>query len=269
MSAYKALHVSKSRDEDAHDEIPSPEGVALTGNLHSVETFGTLDGPGIRYVLFFQGCHLRCLFCQNRDTWQPAMGRKVGVDELLGDILRYKPFMDSSGGGITASGGDPILQPRFIAALFRAARAHGIHTALDTSGLSRISPAVEELLAYTDLVLLDVKHIDPETHRKLTGRDNELVLRFAEHLDRLSRPVWIRHVIVPGFSDSEASARATAEYLSRLGNIERVELLPYHEYGKHKWEAVGEDYPLEGVDPPSKACMAELRAVFSEYNLPV
>lgn len=239
------------------------------GYLHSVETFGTLDGPGIRYVLFFQGCHLRCLFCQNRDTWERQPGRVATVDELLREIRRYKPYLDSSGGGITASGGDPILQPDFVGSLFAAARREGIHTALDTSGLTAITPKVEHLIEQTDLVLLDIKHVDPETHRRLTGRSNERILAFARHLARIGKPVWIRHVIVPGYTDTEESARATAAYLSELPNVERVDLLPYHAYGAHKWEALGEPYPLEGTEPPTAERVEELRSCFVEARLPV
>lgn len=239
------------------------------GYLHSVETFGTLDGPGIRYVLFFQGCHLRCLFCQNRDTWERRPGRVVTVAELMNELRRYRTYFDSSGGGITASGGDPILQADFVARLFEAARAEGIHTALDTSGLSRITPDVERLLDRTDLVLLDLKHIDPERHRELTGRSNELVLAFARHLAERGTPAWIRHVIVPGFTDDPDDARRTARFVSTLPNVERVELLPYHEYGRHKWEALGTPYPLERTSPPSEELVRELRKVFAAEGLPV
>lgn len=239
------------------------------GYLHSIETFGTLDGPGIRYVLFFQGCNLRCLFCQNRDTWPARQGRVVTCSELLDDIKRYQPYMASSGGGITASGGEPILQPQFVGALFAAARAEGIHTALDTSGLTGLTPAVEALLENTDLVLLDIKHVDPEAHQKLTGRPNDRILSFARHLAHIAKPVWIRHVIVPGFTDSADSARETARFLRELPNVERVELLPYHAYGAHKWEALAEPYPLQGVEPPPPELMRELAQQFVEAGLPV
>jgi pyruvate formate lyase activating enzyme len=234
-----------------------------------VESFGTLDGPGIRYVIFFQGCHLQCLFCQNRDTWEQKAGRVVTVEELMGEIDRYKSYMKSSGGGITASGGDPILQPRFVTELFRAARAEGIHTALDTSGVTAVSPAVEALLRETDLVLLDIKQIDTATHRELTGHGNERVLAFARYLDSIHKPVWIRHVIVPGYTDSDDSARETAAFLAGLSNVERVDLLPYHEFGAHKWEALGEAYPLRGVEPPSPERIEALKTIFREQAVPV
>ncbi|MFW5789601.1 MAG: pyruvate formate-lyase-activating protein [Spirochaetota bacterium] len=239
------------------------------GYLHSVETFGTLDGPGIRYVLFFQGCHLKCLFCQNRDTWERRPGRVATVRELMDEIRRYRTYFDASGGGITASGGDPILQADFVAGLFEAARAEGIHTALDTSGLTPITPDVERLLDHTDLVLLDLKHIDPDRHRELTGRSNKLVLAFARRLAERGTPAWIRHVIVPGFTDDADGARRTARFVSTLPNVERVDLLPYHEYGKHKWEALGTPYPLEGVSPPSDELVRELREIFAGEGVPV
>ncbi|MFW5689526.1 MAG: pyruvate formate-lyase-activating protein [Spirochaetota bacterium] len=267
MSAYSTLPLTQRpalRSGAPHGTRPG-----AVGYLHSVETFGTLDGPGIRYVLFFQGCHLRCLFCQNRDTWERAPGRVVTVDELLREVRRYQPYMDSSGGGITASGGDPILQPEFVGSLFAAARSEGIHTALDTSGLTGVTPAVQRLLADTDLVLLDVKHVDPEEHRRLTGRSNERIVGFARHLARIDKPVWIRHVVVPGFTDTPESARATAEFLRELPNVKRVDLLPYHAYGAHKWEALGERYPLEGVEPPAPELVRELAGYFADAGLPV
>lgn len=265
MSEYRALPLVRPRSHP-------PEDPALTGSigyLHSVETFGTLDGPGIRYVLFFQGCHLRCLFCQNRDTWERRPGRVVTVPELLGEISRYKPYMDSSGGGITASGGDPILQPVFVGELFAAAQRAGIHTALDTSGVTRITPDVERLLAHTDLVLLDLKHIDSSRHRVLTGHPNERVLELARHLDAIGKPTWIRHVVVPGFTDDAASAVATARFIAELRNVERLDLLPYHEHGKHKWDALGEAYPLEGIEPPAEDVMVAIREIFREAGAPV
>ena len=272
MSAHEARPLTqrpgmraagRSRRDD--DRTPADR----VGYLHSVETFGTLDGPGIRYVLFFQGCHLRCLFCQNRDTWERQPRRVATVRELIREIKRYKPYMDSSGGGITASGGDPILQPEFVSSLFAASHREGIHTTLDTSGLTAITPKVEELLSHTDLVLLDVKHVDPVAHRKLTGRSNERIVAFARHLARMEKPVWIRHVIVPGHTDTDESARATARFIAGLPNVERVDLLPYHAYGAHKWEALGDPYPLQGVDPPTPGSIEELRRRFVEAGLPV
>lgn len=262
MNEYSPTRAARRarRAEPGRDQV---------GSLHSVETFGTLDGPGIRYVLFFQGCHLKCLFCQNRDTWERRPGRVVTVDEVMDELRRYRTYFDSSGGGVTASGGDPILQPDFVAELFQAARGEGIHTALDTSGLTRITPKVTRLLDHTDLALLDLKHIDPERHRELTGRSNELVLAFADHLVERGIPAWIRHVIVPGYTDDPDDTRRTARFIAGLPNVERVDLLPYHEYGKHKWEALGAEYPLEGISPPSEESVQRVREVFASEGLPV
>lgn len=283
MSAYRTLPLSRReaasgrRRSSETNSAPSggdgaasePRPVETTGFIHSVESFGTLDGPGIRYVIFFQGCHLRCLFCQNRDTWAQRSGREATVEELMSEIRRYKGYMKGSGGGITASGGDPILQPKFVTELFRAAKREGIHTALDTSGVTAVTPAVEELLSVTDLVLLDIKQIDSRKHRLLTGHGNERVLAFARRLAEINKRVWIRQVIVPGFTDSKESARETATFLAELGNVERVDLLPYHEFGAHKWEALGDPYPLEGVEPPAASVVEELAELFREAGLTV
>lgn len=282
MSAYRTLPLSRREAASggqtslsaprAHHggSAPSSDKPGVTtGFIHSVESFGTLDGPGIRYVIFFQGCHLRCLFCQNRDTWAKRTGRETTVDGLMEEIRRYKGYMKSSGGGLTASGGDPILQPRFVTELFRAARGEGIHTALDTSGVTALSPAVEELIEATDLVLLDIKQIDSRKHRLLTGHGNERVLAFARRLAGINKRVWIRHVIIPGFTDNQESARRTAAFLAELGNVDRVDLLPYHEFGAHKWEALGDAYPLEGVEPPAASVVAELADLFREAGLTV
>lgn len=282
MSAYRSLRLSRREDASGRRTSLSADRAHHSGSatfsdrpretrgfIHSVESFGTLDGPGIRYVIFFQGCHLRCLFCQNRDTWATGTGRETTVGGLMKEIRRYKGYMKSSGGGVTASGGDPILQPRFVTELFRAARVEGIHTALDTSGVAALTPAVEELIEATDLVLLDIKQIDSRKHRLLTGHANERVLAFARRLAGINKRVWIRHVIVPGFTDNQESAGRTAAFLSELGNVERVDLLPYHEFGAHKWKALGDVYPLEGVEPPSAGLLAELADLFREVGLTV
>ncbi len=237
--------------------------------IHSVETFGTLDGPGIRYVLFFQGCPLRCKYCQNRDSWDPRSGCIKTLDEVEEDILRYRSFFSSSGGGVTAGGGEPLLQADFLAALFKRLKKRGIHTALDTSGFTALTPAVEELLSATDLILLDIKHSDDVRHRELTGVSSEPVRAFAEYTASRGVPFWIRHVIVPGYTDDPESARGTAELISTLPGVARVELIPYHELGKFKWEALGLEYPLEGVKPPSGETMQMLEEIFAGYGLPV
>ena len=249
---------------------PSVGSRPLTGRLHSVESFGTLDGPGIRQVLFFQGCHLRCAFCQNRDTWDPRAGRAVTVDELVAEVLRYRVYMDSSGGGVTASGGDPILQAPFVAALFRALRTEGIHTALDTSGAIAVGRPVADLIRATDLVLLDLKHMDSERHRELTGVPNTRVLEFARSLAATGTRAWIRHVVIPGWNADRDHARRLATFLREIaGVVERVELLPYHEHGRHKWEATGARYRLDGTRPPEDGEMETVRREVAATGIPV
>ncbi|WP_319563243.1 pyruvate formate-lyase-activating protein [Marispirochaeta sp.] len=237
--------------------------------VHSVETFGTLDGPGIRYVLFFQGCPLRCKYCQNRDTWDHGGGSVKTLDEVEEDILRYRSFMDSSGGGFTAGGGEPLLQAEFLSSLFQRLKSKGIHTALDTSGFCTLSAAVKELLASTDLILLDIKHIDEARHRELTGVSSGPVRAFAEYAASRGVPFRIRHVIVPGYTDDPQSAADTAAFIRSLPGVQQVDLIPYHELGKFKWEALGKKYPLEGVSPPGADTMKMLEEIFGGCGLPV
>lgn len=236
-----------------HTQAPEQE---LTGRLHSIETFGTVDGPGIRVVLFFQGCPLRCAYCHNRDTWEPTGGTPWSLPDLKEFVLRYKPYMDSSGGGVTATGGEPLLQHRFLTQLFRELKAEGVHTALDTSGYHDVDQVLP-LLEVTDLVLLDLKAVDPQLHRQLTGRDNGPILRFAEKLAQLGIPIWARHVIVPGLTDSPEELQSLRQVVDRLGTVQRVELLPYHTMGSYKWEELGYTYPLDGVPEPTKEEMAK------------
>ncbi len=245
-------------------------GSDLRGRIHSIESFGTVDGPGIRVVVFFQGCHLRCQFCHNRDTWLRSAGKEQTVDELLSEVLRYRSWMTRSGGGITASGGDPILQAPFVATFFERLKTEGIHTALDTSGLTRLTPEVQRLLGATDLVLLDVKHYDDRKHRDLTGASNRLSLAFAYHLAEIGRPVWIRHVIVPGWTEDIRTIAELVALDRSLGEVvERIELLPYHDYGKEKWERLGIPYPLDGTPPPTAEAMEQIRQRFLDAGLPV
>ena len=236
----------------------------LTGRLHSIETFGTVDGPGIRVVLFFQGCPMRCQYCHNRDTWDSAGGRVWTVDELKEFVLRFKPYMTNSGGGVTATGGDPVLQHRFITRLFGELKQEGVHTALDTSGFCRYE-VVKPLIDLTDLVILDIKAVDPKLHRRLTGQDNALILRFTDKLREINKPVWLRHVLIPGLTDSEEELLAFRRIALSMPNAQRVELLPYHTLGKFKWAEMGLEYPLEGVPEPTKEDMARAHSIL---NLP-
>ncbi|TWK41466.1 Pyruvate formate-lyase-activating enzyme [Bacillus paralicheniformis] len=230
----------------------------MDGNIHSIETFGTVDGPGIRYVVFTQGCLMRCQFCHNADTWEIGTGKQMTVSEIVQDVQQYLPFIQSSGGGITVSGGEPLLQLPFLIELFKACKSHGIHTALDSSGgCYSAAPAfqeqIKELIQYTDLVLLDLKHINRKKHINLTGMPNDHILDFARFLADHQVPVWNRHVLVPGISDIDDDLAALGTFIGTLANIQKVEVLPYHKLGVYKWEALGLDYPLKGVEPPSAA----------------
>ncbi len=225
----------------------------MQGYVHSTESFGTVDGPGIRFVVFFQGCPMRCLYCHNPDTWQPAQGMVMTTEEILMQYERYKEFLKS--GGITATGGEPMLQMGFLTDLFTKAKAKGIHTCLDTSGIC-FSPenpdACRQLAAVTDLVMLDIKHIDDEKHRRLTGKSNRNILAFAEFLAAEGVPLWIRHVVVPGWTDDAASLEALGHFIGGLKTLKALDVLPYHDMGKAKYEALGMDYPLADVPALAK-----------------
>ena len=216
--------------------------------IHSIETFGTVDGPGIRFVTFFQGCHLQCKYCHNRDTWNINDGTYISVDELFHDILKYKSYICPNG-GFTASGGEPLLQPYFLISLFQKLKKENIHTAIDSSGMVEITEPIKELLSLTDLVLLDIKHIHPEKCKELVGFSNEKELAFAQYLNEHSIPVWIRQVIVPGITDNEEDLLQLKSFLHSLKNVKKIELLPYHNLGQKKWEALGLEYSLKNIKP--------------------
>ena len=219
----------------------------LTGKIHSIETFGTVDGPGIRYVIFLQGCHLRCKYCHNRDTWDTTIGTPKKVSELVQDIQKYSDYIKFSKGGVTVTGGEPLLQPKFLIALFTELKKLGYHTALDTSGMFPLTPEVKQVLSLTDLVLLDIKHIDDEKCKDWVGFSNKLELEFANYLSENGIKMWIRQVIIPGITDDENDLIRLKEFLQTLKTIEKVELNPYHTLGVYKWEDLGLEYPLKGV----------------------
>lgn len=223
----------------------------MKGRIHSIDTFGTVDGPGIRFVLFMQGCALQCQFCHNPDTWETAGGRQVTVDDILKEIEPYLPYYQGSGGGITVTGGEPTLQAPFVAELFKACKEKfGLHTALDSSGFCEPAHAAE-LLSYTDLVLLDLKQINKEKHMKLTSQPNDRILRFAKRLSEIGKPAWIRHVLIPGVTDNAEDLAGLGEFIGKLENVIKFELLPYHRMGVYKWRQLGKAYPLDGVEPPT------------------
>lgn len=225
----------------------------MIGKIHSVETFGTVDGPGIRYVVFLKGCPLRCLYCHNPDTWDMASAKEKTVAELVLDIKRYRGYFGDKG-GVTVSGGEPLLQLDFVIELFKALKKEGIHTALDTSGFL-FDPSDErylQLILYTDLVLLDMKQIDPDKHRRLTGVSNAPVLAFASFLAEHRKKMWIRHVLMPGITTDSNDLKQLKDWIDTLPTVEKVEVLPYHTMGMVKYEKLGLTYPLKGVLPPSK-----------------
>lgn len=258
------------------------------GNIHSLETFGTVDGPGVRFVIFFQGCPMRCLYCHNPDTWRPEDGQQMSAEKIIDRLERNRAFYQT--GGITATGGEPMLQIDFLTELFSLAKDHQIHTCLDTSGImfpeaapddlsnnvldtrsdsgsdttsntaasqSSISrpsmTQIERLMAVTDLIMLDIKHIFDSGHRALTGHSNQNILAFARYLDRIHKPVWIRHVVVPGITFDKEELTALGQFLGQLHNIEKLEVLPYHSMGKVKYDNLGMDYRLKNTPQLTKA----------------
>ncbi|OLQ78331.1 pyruvate formate lyase-activating protein [Photobacterium proteolyticum] len=241
--------------------------MSVKGRIHSFESCGTVDGPGIRFIVFMQGCLMRCQYCHNRDTWDLHDGREITVDEIMKDALSYRHFMKASGGGVTASGGEAMLQPEFVRDFFRAAQAEGIHTCLDTNGyIRKHTDVVDEVLDSTDLVMLDLKQLDDSIHQNLVGVPNKRVLDFARYLHQRGQKTWIRYVIVPGFTDDERSAHLLGEFIQGMDNIEKVELLPYHQLGEHKWEALGFEYQLADVKPPSKEVMEKVKSIIASYG---
>lgn len=245
------------------DQAPA---AARVGRIHSVESCGAVDGPGLRCVIFTQGCRMRCRYCHNPDTWALHAGREVAVGELLADIRSYLPFMQASGGGVTVSGGEPLLQPAFVAGLFAECHRLGIHTALDTAGYAEPEEALP-VLAETDLVLLDIKHADPVKHRALTGVDPDRPRRIAHLAAGLGKPIWIRYVVVPGWTDAPEDVDALAGLVGDLPTVEKVELLPYHLLGRHKWEVMGIPYTLEGVASPPPATLERIRQQLAQRGL--
>lgn len=228
---------------------------ALKGYVHSLESFGSVDGPGVRYIIFLTGCAMRCQFCHNPDTWDMKKGTLYTTDELLEKAMKYRSYWKNDG-GITVSGGEPLLQIDFLTELFHKAKANGIHTTLDTSGnpFTREEPffsKFNELMKYTDLVMLDIKHIDDEQHKILTGCTNKNILDLARYLSDIKKPVWIRNVLVPERSDYDEYLIKLDEFIQSLDNVQKVEVLPYHTLGAYKWDELGYEYKLKGIDPPS------------------
>lgn len=241
--------------------------MSLLGRIHSFESCGTVDGPGIRFITFFQGCLMRCLYCHNRDTWDTHAGSTISVADLMKEVVTYRHFMNASGGGVTASGGEAILQADFVRDWFQACHAVGIHTCLDTNGfVRRYDSVIDELLDTTDLVMLDLKHMKDNVHQNLAGVSNQRTLDFARYLAKRNQKTWIRYVVVPGWTDDDEAVHLLGQFTQSMSNIEKIELLPYHELGKHKWIAMGESYQLDNVKPPSYEIMERVKKILSRYG---
>lgn len=229
----------------------------MVGHIHSIESFGTVDGPGVRLVVFFQGCPMRCQYCHNPDTWKIGGGTEITVPQIMEQYEKNRSFYQK--GGITATGGDPLVQIEFVTELFSEAKKRGIHTCLDTSGITfqpenkKRMNLFDQLISVTDLVMLDIKHIDPEGHRKLTGQLLEPILAFARYLDEHNIPVWIRHVVVPGITFDQTELSRLGQFIASLNNVKALDVLPYHDMGKTKYEKLGIDYVLKDTPPLEKS----------------
>ena len=237
----------------------------MHGFIHSTESFGTVDGPGVRFVIFLQGCPMRCQYCHNPDTWKMHSGAVRSAESLIREYQRNAPYY--SKGGITVTGGEALMQIDFLLELFGLAKQQNIHTSLDTSGItfrgddSSYSKKLDKLMELTDLVLLDIKHIDPEAHKKLTGHDNRRILAFARYLAEKKIPVWIRHVVVPGITDDPVYLAKLGAFLGTLPNVQALDVLPYHIMGVSKYKNLGIPYPLEGVEPATQNQAREAKKI--------
>ncbi len=240
----------------------------IKAKIHSVETCGTVDGPGIRYVIFFKGCPLRCVYCHNPDTWSSNNATEVSVSELFSELRKYKEFMRFSGGGITVTGGEPLVQSEFILELFKLCKKENIHTAIDTSG-NVFNEKVKSVLEYTDLVLLDIKAFDDELFKSITGKSVRNTLDFAKWLNKKDIDTWIRFVFVPTVNDDFDDILKIAEYIKDFKNISRVEVLPFHKMGEYKWEELKLDYKLKKVLPPLEKDIEKVKNIFREKNMVV
>ena len=246
----------------------------MTGKIHSFETFGSVDGPGVRFLVFLSGCNFRCKYCHNPDTWARPAALEMSADEVLAKALRYREYWGTEG-GITVSGGEPFLQLEFLTELFEKAKQRGVNTCIDTAAgpFTRAEPwfgKFRKLLDVTDLLLLDLKHIDSVAHRELTGADNVNVLDCAKYLSEIGKPVWIRHVLVPGITSDAANLTKLSAFIHTLTNVKRVEVLPYHSLGVPKWKSLGLPYVLEDIMPPtSEQCALAESILCCERSCPV
>lgn len=236
-----------------------------TGYVHSIESFGAVDGPGVRYVLFLQGCGLRCLYCHNPDTWRPTCGKLVDSEQVAADIHSYRNFIRT--GGVTISGGEPLLQPEFVTDLLERCKKNGIHTAVDTAGSVPLSVS-KSVIDAADMLLLDIKSLDEELCKRLTGQGPENTLATLDYCEQTKKRVWLRHVLVPGLTLNKALLEEMADYLQAFTCIELTELLPFHKMGEFKWEELNLKYELRETTTPSKDELQMVKETFERYNLP-
>ncbi|MCL1987204.1 MAG: pyruvate formate-lyase-activating protein [Firmicutes bacterium] len=235
----------------------------IKGYVHSIETAGMVDGPGVRYVIFLSGCPLRCKYCHNPDTWKANHGNFMSVGELIADIKKYRSYMKFSGGGVTITGGEPFVQAEFLTELLKACKANGFHTAVDTSGYTTADRA-EQALQYADLLLLDIKSFNPTTYKNLTGVELDKTLETLKIAERLQVVTWVRFVLLPGYTDNMEDMHKMADFLRLLENVQKVDVLPFHKMGEYKWQEIGEVYELAAVEPPS---LEELRLARSVLEM--
>lgn len=248
--------------------LPAPDTLVPTGSVHSWDVVTAADGPGTRFVTFLAGCPLRCLYCHNPDTWQRRNGQLMAVEELVAKMLTFQAFIQAAGGGVTVSGGEPLLQPAFVAAYLHRCKELGMHTALDTSGFLG-GRATDALLDDVDLVLLDVKSSDPELYKKVTGVSLAPTIAFGDRLAARGNRIRLRFVLVPGLTDDPANVAGVADLAARWGNVDRVDVLGYHRLGVAKYEELGLRYRLDGVQPPTAEQLAAAAAIFAGRGLPV
>jgi pyruvate formate lyase activating enzyme len=233
-----------------------------TLKVHSIETCGTVDGPGIRFVVFMQGCNLRCLYCHNPDTWSKSKGTSYTAKELFNEAIKYESYMRLSNGGITVTGGEPLLQAEFLVEFFMMCKAHGIHTALDTAG-TLLNDSIKILLEWTDLIILDIKHFDPTHYKKVTGGNLKDTINFLNYVSDLQKRIWIRYVFVPGLTDQPDSMSKLSKHLTHINGVERIEILPFHKMGEYKWEGMKTPYTLEDTPIPTEDELLKALEIFS------
>ncbi len=265
---HSTKNSNHNKGERAENPLPFYYKMQTKGYIHSIETGSAVDGPGLRSVIFLQGCPFRCKFCHNPDTWMQIDSHLRTVETVLKEALKYQDFYKLSGGGVTLSGGEPLLQPEFVNALFDKLNEAGVHVALDTCGHVDLTPLIKSVISKTDLFLLDIKHLNPALHKDITGKTNEKVFAFLNYLREMDKDVWIRVVLVPTYSTSEEYAEQLALFLKDYPNVKKIELLPYHELGKSKWAKLGYKYPLT-VSPPDKKTVNAVKKVFSDHGFSV